>query len=64
MHGARGGFRTVSHGGSWVGYRAELVRFPEQDLSVMVLANLSQVNPVALAGSVADLCLAALKEAD
>ena len=54
----RRGLSVVAHGGAWVGYRAELVRFPEPDLSVIVLANQSVSNPAALALSVADLCLA------
>ena len=28
------GLPTVSHGGSWAGYRAQLLRFPQQKLSV------------------------------
>lgn len=35
------GLKTVSHGGALGGYRAELLRFPDQRFSVIVLANLS-----------------------
>ena len=52
------GLRTVSHGGAWVGYLAEMVRFPEQRLTVIVLANQTTVNPSALALRAADICLA------
>jgi hypothetical protein len=47
----------VSHGGAWAGYRAELLRFPEQHLSVTCLCNLAQTNPSMLARRVADVYL-------
>lgn len=56
------GLNMVSHGGSFIGYKAELLRFPEQNFSVICLCNLSDMNPVALARSVADVCLAELLE--
>jgi CubicO group peptidase (beta-lactamase class C family) len=52
------GARTVSHGGSWGGYRAELVRFPELHTSVAVLCNVSAANASQLARRVADVVLA------
>ena len=48
----------VSHGGSWAGYRAELMRFPEQHTSFAVLCNLGNTNPSRLAEQVADVVLA------
>ena len=54
------GLNMVSHGGSFIGFKAELLRFPEQGFSVICLCNLSEMNPVALARSVADICLADL----
>lgn len=51
------GLRKVSHGGAFVGYRAEMIRFPEEALSVICLCNLAQTNPSALAQSVADVYL-------
>lgn len=54
------GLNTVSHGGSFIGYKAELLRFPEQGFSVICLCNLSQMNPVSLAKRVADVFLADL----
>ena len=51
------GLRTVSHGGSWAGYRAELLRFPEQHLSVACLCNLARTNPSLLARRVAEIYL-------
>jgi CubicO group peptidase (beta-lactamase class C family) len=52
------GLRTVSHGGSWGGYRAELLRFPEQHFSVACLCNLGNARPSNRAQRVADIYLA------
>jgi CubicO group peptidase (beta-lactamase class C family) len=52
------GLRMVSHGGSWAGYRAELIRFPDRNFSVICLANLGSIAPWTLARQVADLYLA------
>jgi CubicO group peptidase (beta-lactamase class C family) len=54
------GLHTVSHGGSWGGYRAQLLRFPEQHFSVACLCNLGSANPSNRAGRVADVYLASL----
>ncbi len=51
------GARTVSHGGSLAGYRTQLLRFPEHNFSVIILANVSSISPGALAYNVADLYL-------
>jgi CubicO group peptidase (beta-lactamase class C family) len=51
------GLKIVEHGGSLGGYRAELLRFPEQRFSVIILSNLSSVVPGRLARQVADLYL-------
>jgi CubicO group peptidase (beta-lactamase class C family) len=56
------GHRTVSHGGAWGGYRAELLRFPEQHFSVATLCNLGTTNPSALSHRVADVYLADVLE--
>jgi CubicO group peptidase (beta-lactamase class C family) len=57
------GLKVVEHGGAWVGFRAALVRFPEQKFSVVVLANLETIDPSRLAFGVADIYLAGqLKE--
>jgi hypothetical protein len=54
------GLRTVSHGGSWGGYRAELLRFPEQHFSVACLCNLGSAGSSTRAHRVADIYLASL----
>ena len=57
------GLKVVEHGGAWVGFRAALVRFPEQRFSVVILANLDSIDPSGLAFRVADIYLAGqLKE--
>jgi len=52
------GLKTISHGGAWAGFRAGIVRFPEQKFSVICLANLSAINPSRLCLKVADIYLA------
>ncbi len=52
------GLRTVAHGGALGGYRAELLRFPDQSFSVICLCNLAATNPSGLARRVADIFLA------
>jgi len=54
------GLHTVSHGGAWGGYRAELLRFPEQHFSVACLCNLGSAGPSNRAHRVADVYLAGL----
>ncbi|MGD8537819.1 MAG: serine hydrolase domain-containing protein [Candidatus Aminicenantes bacterium] len=51
------GLPIVSHGGSFVGFRADMIRFPEQKFSVICLANLSRFNPCVMARRVADIYL-------
>ncbi len=52
------GLRMISHGGAFVGFRADMIRFPEERFSVICLANLSRINPSQLARKVADVYLA------
>jgi CubicO group peptidase (beta-lactamase class C family) len=52
------GARRVRHGGSWAGYRADLLRFPTFHTSVAALCNLGATNPSAYADRVADIVLA------
>ena len=52
------GLPTVDHGGADAGYRADLLRFPEQHFSVACLCNLAETNPGQLARRVADVYLA------
>jgi len=56
--GAYGRLRFVAHSGSWVGFRAQLLRFPAQRFSVICLCNDESANPTALALRIADIYLA------
>lgn len=58
QHDVHRGLPTVGHGGSFVGYRADLTRFPDQDLTVTTLCNRSDARPSALSLQVADVLLA------
>jgi CubicO group peptidase (beta-lactamase class C family) len=55
--GDRGGLKRIMHGGSWMGYQSQFIRFPDANFSVICLANLSTFNPTKLAFQVADLYL-------
>ena len=52
------GLRKVAHNGAFAGYRAEMIRFPDEELSVICLCNLAQTHPSRLAQQVADIYLA------
>jgi CubicO group peptidase (beta-lactamase class C family) len=51
------GRRIVEHAGADAGYRANFLRFPEEHFSVIVLANLGDINPANRCRQVADLFL-------
>ncbi|MFN2539033.1 MAG: serine hydrolase domain-containing protein, partial [Mycobacteriales bacterium] len=53
------GCERIQHGGAWGGYRAQFLRLPEHQFSVIVLANVSSAPVLDLAGSVADVVLGA-----
>ena len=54
------GLHTVSHGGAWGGYRAQLLRFPDQHFSVACLCNVANGGPGRRADQVADIYLGSL----
>lgn len=56
------GLRVVHHGGSFVGFRAEMMRFPEQRLGVVTLCNVSTAQPTRLSYRVAEVFLGGLME--
>ncbi|MCK0109642.1 beta-lactamase family protein [Flavobacteriaceae bacterium S0825] len=56
-NGTYKGLKTVSHGGSLAGYRAQLMRFPDQSFSVIILANRNDANPTVMSYQVADILL-------
>jgi hypothetical protein len=51
------GLRTVSHGGSWAGYRGHFFRFPDQHFGVATFCNLTTSGPDSLARQVAGIYL-------
>ncbi len=52
------GLLEVNHGGAYGGYRTEMIRFPEQHFSVIVLGNHAGFRSADMAHQVADLFLA------
>ena len=57
------GRRVEAHGGSWQGFQTFIGRFPDDELSVIVLANLAQADPADIAGDIAALFNPLLKRA-
>lgn len=55
--GERHGRKTIEHAGADAGFRAHFLRYPEQRLAVIVLANAGNLNAPAKAYEVADLVL-------
>lgn len=50
------GIRTVRHeGGTWDGYRSDLMRLPSEKFSIAVLCNSDNANPIALGNQLADI---------
>ncbi|MGW8266700.1 MAG: serine hydrolase domain-containing protein [Longimicrobiales bacterium] len=45
----QGGLPAVGHGGAFVGYRAATLRYPSEDVAVMVLCNYARTNPSEMA---------------
>jgi CubicO group peptidase (beta-lactamase class C family) len=51
------GHKRMSHDGETIGFRTTIQRFPDDDLTIIVLANRTDINPEELALRVADLYL-------
>jgi CubicO group peptidase (beta-lactamase class C family) len=51
------GYKTVEHSGADAGYRSFFLRFPDQHFSVILLANLANINTRSLSTKVADIFL-------
>lgn len=52
------GLRRVHHGGALAGFRAAIVRFPDQHFSSVVLCNFAEAQPTAYAARIAEVYLA------
>jgi CubicO group peptidase (beta-lactamase class C family)/N-acyl-D-aspartate/D-glutamate deacylase len=47
------GHRAQRHGGSWQGFKTHIARFLDEDLTIIVLANLAQADPEKISDGVA-----------
>ena len=52
------GLRTIGHGGSLPGFKTHFMRYPEQDLGIVILANREDAVPYALAREIGAIVLA------
>ncbi|HEY8198002.1 MAG TPA: serine hydrolase domain-containing protein [Gemmatimonadales bacterium] len=55
------GHRRVGHTGAWQGFETVIYRYPEFDLSIIVLTNLAQATPSAIAQGIAGIMESALQ---
>jgi CubicO group peptidase (beta-lactamase class C family) len=53
--GTAGGQRLMEHGGSWQGFKAHILRYPEAGLTVVALANAAWAQPYAITHGLAQL---------
>ena len=56
--------RAHRHGGSWQGFKSYIARYPDDDLTVIVLANLAQADPEKISDGVAAVIDATLAPAE
>lgn len=53
----RRGHRRLAHGGSWVGFRTGTARYPDDELTIVVLTNRSDADPDAYIDAITDIYL-------
>lgn len=51
------GHRRIAHGGSWVGFRTAIARYPDIKFSIVILTNLAEYEPGEMADKIADIYL-------
>ena len=51
------GFRSVGHGGSIGGFRANIITYPEKELSIAILTNFSSGSPSQKSNAIAEIIL-------
>lgn len=51
------GLKAIAHSGAFVGYKTELIRFPEAQFSIIILSNRTDSSPTKMAYQIADLFL-------
>jgi CubicO group peptidase (beta-lactamase class C family) len=56
--GDRHGHHVISHTGAWQGFKSAIARYVNDQLTVVVLANLDEAKPGEIAEHVADMYLA------
>lgn len=56
-HGVYKNHKTIGHRGSWGGFRANYLQFPEEDLAIAIMSNLGNVNAEQKAKQIADIVL-------
>jgi CubicO group peptidase (beta-lactamase class C family) len=61
---AANGHRLIEHGGSWQGFKSHIARYVDDKLTIVLFANLAQVNPERLAHGIAALIDARLDSVD
>ena len=55
----RRGHRVISHDGSWQGFKSDISRYVDDQLTVVVLANIEEANPEVIVSHVAQMYLSA-----
>jgi CubicO group peptidase (beta-lactamase class C family) len=53
----RRGHRRIAHGGSWVGFRTSIARYPDESLTIVVLTNRTDGNPGSYVDRITDIYL-------
>jgi len=51
------GHRRIAHGGTWVGFRTGIARFPDERLTIVVLSNRTDGNPDSYIEKITDIYL-------
>jgi hypothetical protein len=52
------GLDRVWHGGSWLGFRNQIFRFPKQHFTVVILSNIAQLQPQIITSKISKIYLA------
>lgn len=58
--GEQRGYRQIGHTGAWQGFKTSIQRYPDFDLTVIVLANLAEAQPEAISYGIAGIIEPAL----
>ncbi|MCY4232316.1 MAG: serine hydrolase [Bacteroidetes bacterium] len=64
IHGTYRGLKTVSHSGSWAGFRTIILRVPAHEFTVILLGNHSIMNATQLAQRIVEYYLGAFLDPD